>query len=222
MNKQWYNGTCAVVAFLAGAGAFSGKAFANDPKGKDFFDRIACYRWSNFPDERLKIDVKKHSPLSTFAAERAFGEPRQWAFSVHGKDVGVCGGDTMAAAVGTVVTAEPTPFFGKGAAPLPGTTFGSHLGIEINSVRGVGTAATCAPVHLDCTSEEISPTPAIWRCNTRNDFGVFQGDVTLARVDEATDPRCGIFEDGTILTAEQIKQQSQNTNQKAGSGLDKK
>lgn len=221
MNKKCINSTLAAVVLLAGAGAFTQKASANDPKvgnllGKEGFDRLACYSWSNFPDERLKINIKKHSPLTSFRDERLFNDSRQWSFSVHGKDVGVCGGDTMAAVDGTVVTSEPSPFIGKGA-PLPTTAIlGSHLGFQINSVRVTDGTLTCAPVQVDCTSEEISPAPGTWACNSLNEFGVFAA-FTLTRVD-APDARCEIFEDG-IATTGAAANNSKKGSGGSGSGL---
>ena len=71
-------------------------------------DKPVCYTWDTFPDERFKLNVKEHSPLSEPEEEKNFGHASQTAYSVHGKEVGGCGGDTMLATTGTVVTAKPS------------------------------------------------------------------------------------------------------------------
>jgi hypothetical protein len=144
-----------------------------------------CYLWDIFPDERFKLNVSRHSPLSERAEERAFGHPRQTAFSVHGKHVLF---DTMATVEGTVVTATR-------ASATAGPT-GAHMGLHSKFVRGDGSFDFARPITVECTADEVSATPAVWNCQSRNDFDTYHGFSQLIRIDEAADPVCGVFEDG--------------------------
>lgn len=200
----------ALPAMLLMIGTFEGNLFASEsckhhcpPKKKD---KLVCYKWSAFPNERLKLDIKKHSPLSEEEEEDNFGHARQIAYSAHGKHVGMCGGVTMAAATGTVITAGHT---GNTTGPT-----GAHMGITTVSVRGSG-GGTCRPVNFDCTSNEDVADPKVWNCFTRNEFNVFHGASTLEKVDETKDPRCSVFEDGALAGA-------LDTMEGTGSGLNNK
>jgi hypothetical protein len=100
--------------------------------------------------------------------------------------VSPCGGDTMAALDGTVITARPDRhFIGE---------YGAHMGLEVHVSRAND---LCRSYTLHCTTPEISETPDTWRCSSRNEFNVFHGNSTLTKVDGSEDPRCSIFEDGT-------------------------
>lgn len=164
-------------------------------------DRLVCYAWDIFPDERFKLNVKEHSPLSKRKEARNFGHANQTAFSVHGKHVVF---DTMATVEGSVVTAAKT-------AATTGPT-GSHMGLHSKLVRGDGVSDFARPVTVECTSEEVSATPTTWSCQSRNEFDVYHGFSKLSRVDEGTDPACSVFEDGeagtTRRTVEGIKRTS--------------
>jgi hypothetical protein len=151
----------------------------------DDHDRLVCYLWDIFPDERFKLNVKEHSPLSNRRETRNFGHARQTAFSVHGKHVVF---DTMATVEGTVVTAAKTS-----ATTGPR---GSHMGLHSKFVRGDGVSDFARPLTVECTSDEVSPTPKTWSCQSRNDFDIYHGFSNLIRVDERKDPACSIFEDG--------------------------
>jgi hypothetical protein len=156
-----------------------------------------CYRWSAFPEERLRLNVKLDSTLSKDLEERNFHHANQTAHSVFGKHVGVCGHDTMAAVTGTVVKATP----GAGAPANDGPT-GSHMGVRTHSVR-VATAIGifCKEVTMDCSSEEKSATPATWICFSRNEWDVTHlAPSVLTLVDPTVDPLCSFFQDGTFLT----------------------
>jgi hypothetical protein len=161
-------------------------------------EQLVCYAWDMFPDERLKLNVKKHSRLSERKEERNFGHPRQTAFSVHGKHVI---GDNMATVEGSVVTAAKTS---TTAGPS-----GAHMGLHSKFVRGDGAVDFARPVTVECTTDEVSATPATWTCQSRNDFDVYHGFSKLTRSDETNDPACSIFEDGEFVdiqtTAEPIK-----------------
>ena len=146
----------------------------------------ACYQWSAFPNERLRLDVKFHSRLTTFKEKKLFGHPVQTAYSVHGKHVGPCGFNTMVASTGTIVS---TPDAGQ------------HLGLDSHASRGDGNFFGndfCRSITFDCTTDEDSPIPNLWSCQSRNEFDVYHGNSTLRRVDPNQDRRCSIFENGTF------------------------
>jgi hypothetical protein len=173
--------------------AFSGIATPFTSTADDRDDRLVCYQWDIFPDERYKLNVKLHSPLSEGEEEKNFGHASQTAYSVHGKEVGGCGGDTMLATTGTVVTAKPSDH-GKTTGPV-----GAHMGLEVHASRGDGYffgKDFCRSMEVDCTSDEISATPEEWTCESRNEFDVYHGISKLTKVDEKKDPRCSIFEEG--------------------------
>lgn len=169
----------AVVPLLgAGAVLFSAAALADGATN----DTIACYKWDQFPDERLNLGVRNGGPLS-FAQE---GGPAQRTHGVHAKHVGVCGSGTNGAVEGAVVVAATT---------------GAHMGLHTMVSRGaesVGSGEFCRPVFLDCYSEEASMVPETWTCEARNEFGAYHGQstLTLVAIDTAPDdPLCGVFED---------------------------
>lgn len=153
--------------------------------------QLVCYQWSAFPNERFKLDVKRHSPLSERKEENRFGHAEQTAYSVHGKEVGFCGARTMVAVTGTVVTAKPK-------SDTTGQT-GAHMGLEVHASRGDGVFGGtdfCRSGEVDCTASEVSPTPAVWQCQSRNEFDIYHGASTLTQVVESEDPLCSFFEDG--------------------------
>lgn len=161
-------------------------------------DELACYRLGEpFENERLKINVKPHSRLTEKEEERRFGHPKQVAFSVHGKEVGGCGPNTILASTGTVIVAESKRGVDRGS--------GSHMGLEAHASRVVDVEEVCRSVTFECTSNEPSPTPDTWLCVVRNDFGIFKGTLTLTKVDESQDPRCSLFEDGGTDNARAAK-----------------
>jgi hypothetical protein len=152
----------------------------------DSASSLACYRWSIFPNERFKLDIEKHSPLSLRLEERTFNHAHQTAFSVHGKEVGTCGAGTIATIDGTVITAVPT----RGV-PFPIAT-GAHMDLETHVARA---GDSCRNIIVDCTTTETTSVPAAWSCFSRNEFGGFQGASTLTLVDETRDQLCSIFQD---------------------------
>ena len=168
-----------------------GKALAQGgpPGGPPGQVGSVCYFWDIFPNSPLRLDVQEHSPLTTRDELREFGHALQTAFNVHGKGVGPCGpvDITMAAAHGTVVVAE------KNGNP---ETSGAHMGLQVDSVRGDGISFDfCRPYQLDCTSDESSPTPGTWFCESRNEFDVYHGASTLKLIDPLQFDRCSTFED---------------------------
>jgi hypothetical protein len=147
---------------------------------------LVCYAWSAFPNERLKLNVLPHSPLSEPEEERTFQHPAQTAYSVHGKEIGGCGGNTMTAVTGTVVTAKQE---------------GAHMGLVAHFSRGTGQffgSDSCRSITFDCTTKEDNPAPDSWECHSRNEFDVYHGLSTLRKVDETQDPRCSIFQNGSF------------------------
>ena len=177
------------MALAATVAMLPSEAYVNEDR-EDHEDRggrkqLVCYAWDIFPNERFKLNVREHSPLSERKEEKDFGHARQTAFSVHGKQVGTCGGDSMVVVDGTVITAKPTRH----------TTgqIGAHMGIETHAAR---VDDSCRSLIVECTTTELSATPSSWSCFSRNEFDVFQGVSMLTKVDETHDPRCSIFEDG--------------------------
>jgi hypothetical protein len=164
-----------------------GKVYADDQASSDdHASALACYAWSIFPNERFKLDVKKHSPLSVPLEERTFRHARQTAFSVHGKQVGTCGAGTIATIDGTVITAVPAS-----GVPFPIAT-GAHMDLETHVARA---GDSCRNIIVDCTTTATTPVPATWSCFSRNEFGGFQGASTLTLVDETRDQLCSTFQD---------------------------
>jgi hypothetical protein len=169
------------TAALASTAMLPSKAYAGN----------ACYQWSAFPEERFRLFVKKHGLLTGEAEEEEFGHARQTAYSVHGKEVGWCGSETMVTVTGTVIT----------AAPLDNTTgqTGAHMGLEIHASRGDGLPGGeefCRSGEFDCTTSEVRSTPKVWNCHSRNEFDTYHGASTLTKVTPSEDPLCSFFEDG--------------------------
>lgn len=174
-------------------------------------DQLACYQWDIFPNERFKLNVKNHSPLSERREEQNFGHAKQTAFSVHGKHVIF---EHMATVEGTVVTAAKT----SGSSGHPTGQTGAHLGLLAKWVRGDGANDFARSVTVECTTDEISSTPDTWTCESRNEFDVYHGFSKLTKVDETRDEACSTFEDGKTaaqaLTADSIKGNASFMNQK--------
>jgi hypothetical protein len=164
----------------------------------DAYAQSVCYKWDIFPDERIVLDVERHSIL--VKPYRPFGE-MQTAYSVHGKHAFAWeGASLMAAATGTVVVSSPT-------SSTNGGHYGAHLGLESEWVRGDGEFwgdMFAQPVDFDCTTDEISATPKTWHCETSNEFGVYHGDSHLHMV---WDDACKIFQNGHFgdLNGEALK-----------------
>ena len=195
MNKSIL--TLAGMIILAGIFMSSSIVYADDNDD----DNIVCYQWDIFPNERFKLNVKKHSPLSKKEEEKKFRYPRQTAFSVHGKHVIF---ETMATVEGSVVTADKT-------SPTVGPT-GAHMDIHSKFVRGDGAFGGfdfARPVTVECTTDEVSATPTTWSCQSRNEFDTYHGFSKLTKVKEKNDPACSIFEDGEFgdirTTVERIR-----------------
>jgi hypothetical protein len=146
---------------------------------------MGCYRWSRFPDERLALSIKRYGGLVTTDPRNDFIENQiQTSHGVHGKHVGPCGNNTVAAVDGSFIKQ-------KGV--------GSHLSLHSISVRGggdLGDADWCRDIVIDCTSEEDVQLPREFKCRSRNEFDVFHGESELKLVENAaTDPLCNRFED---------------------------
>ncbi len=171
---------------------------------------LVCYRWQNITvnalpggictpiqfNEVYKLNIKKHSSLSTTAEEHAFGHPKQVVYSVHGKHVGVCGRlpeplpPTVRTVVGTLVTTV------KGT--RPSTTEGqARMGLETYSTTGC--PEWCRDVEISCKSTGDGFPPASWHCYGMNKWGnEFEFD--LVKVSETVDKDCCSFEDGGPVT----------------------
>lgn len=168
-----------LAATLVLAGIAMLPTVSADEDDRDKGDTLVCYTWSRFPNERFKLNIKRHSPLSEREEEKRFDHPQQTAYSVHGKEIGGCGFNTMLATTGTVVTAERE---------------GAHIGLTAHASRAND---SCRSITIDCTTDENKAIPEVWTCFSRNEFDVFHGLSKLSRVDETKDPRCSFFEDGT-------------------------
>jgi hypothetical protein len=147
-------------------------------------DKPVCYAWDIFPNERFRLDVEKHSKLSTRAEREAFGHAKQTAHSVHGKEIGGCGEGTTMALTGTVITARTKH---DTTAPV-----GARMGFEVHAARSA--PLECRSITLDCSSPEESATPDVWNCESRNEFDISHGPSTLTKVDASLDPLCSTFE----------------------------
>lgn len=155
-------------------------------------DTLACYKWDQFPNERLNLGLRNGGPLSSPQDENNFNHPAQRTHGVHAKHVGVCGKGTSGAVEGVVVVAAAT---------------GAHMGLHTMVSRGSeksGGSETCRPVFLDCFSEEAKLAPEKWTCQSRNEFGAYHGEstLTLVALDVAPDdPLCAVFEDDDTFEA---------------------
>lgn len=183
-----------LVAGIAGFGllvAAQGQALAWE-------DHLACYKSDLFPKFRIKLDVKYHSHVSEPAEETAFGHAHQKAFSVHGKAINGCYYGSMAPATGTIVVGERVNSGTTGAT-------GAHLSLRDNLVR----EDYCAPLSLDCTTDEQSHVPDYWLCYARNDYGrVFE--FRLSKTVESRDPYCSTFEDSVPVRVEATSEAAPN------------
>ena len=146
---------------------------------------LGCYKWTRFPNERLALSIKRYGGLVTTYPRNDFMEnQRQTSHGVHGKHVGSCGTNTVAAVDGSFIK-------DKG--------IGSHLSLHISSVRGdgdLGGEEWCRSVVIDCISEEDVQLPEEFKCRSRNEFDIFHGESELKLVENsATDPLCNAFED---------------------------
>jgi hypothetical protein len=113
---------------------------------------LACYQWDIFPNERYKLDIRFHSPLSEKAEEERFGRPPQAAFSVHGKHVGVCGKEAQPDPFGATSTVRPVVGTLISVLPL-GKLGGARLGLEAFDTTGV----VGSPIPINwCKDVEIN------------------------------------------------------------------
>jgi hypothetical protein len=177
----------AVLTFLTATAVLSGGLAIADGATND---TLACYKWDQFPKERLNLGVRRGGPLSSPQDENNHGHPAQRTHGVHAKHVGVCGHGTSGAVEGAVVVAAAT---------------GAHMGLHTMVSRGReargrsrSLGETCRAVFLDCYSEEANLAPEEWTCQGRNEFGTYLGEskLTLVALDTAPDdPLCAAFED---------------------------
>ena len=173
------------IAMLVSLVALTSEVCASD----DDDERAVCYAWDIFGGvggERFKLNVKKQGALSGGREERNFGHPKQTAYSVHGKQIGTCGLDTMVTITGTIVVAKSNRRTDQK---------GAHLGLESHSARA---ADSCRSITVDCTTDEDKAVPSVWTCFSRNDFGDFHGRSELRKVDEANDELCSVFQNGSF------------------------
>jgi hypothetical protein len=108
----------------------------------------------------------------------------QTSHGVHGKHVGQCGNNTVAAVDGSFIIEVGV---------------GSHISLHSSSVRGdgeLGGEEWCRSVIIDCVSEEDAQLPGAFKCRSRNEFDIFHGESELKLVkNSANDPLCNAFED---------------------------
>jgi hypothetical protein len=172
------------IAMLVSLVTLTSEVYATDD---DDDDKPVCYAWSIFPEERFKLNVKKQGALSGGREERNFGHPKQTAYSVHGKQIGTCDSstefNTMVPITGTIVVAKSNRHRG------------AHLGLESHAARADD---SCRSITVDCTTDEDKAAPSVWTCFSRSDFGVFHGSSKLTKVDERTDERCSLFQNGSF------------------------
>lgn len=193
MKNSMVAATLASVIALAGSEAAHAQA--------------ACYLTELFPDERIVVDVEKQGILVnswTDLVALVFGG-KQIAYKAHGKTVVAeeMEGEwiySMAAVTGTVDVSSPFLLTNGNSAMHP-TQLGAHMGLVATWVRGDEYGESSArPYHFDCGSDEQSPTPATWHCQSYNDFGDYWGAEDLTKVaNPAADARCNLFE-GLIAT----------------------
>jgi hypothetical protein len=172
----------AAIAVLVSVIALASEVYATD----DEDDKSICYAWDPFPDERFRLNVKKHSLLSQEEEDRNFRHAKQIAYSVHGKQIGTCGFNTMVPITGTIVVAK---------ADRHTHQKGAHLGLETHAARADD---LCRSITVECTTDEDEAAPSVWTCFSRSDFGVFHGSSKLTKVDERTDERCSLFQNGSF------------------------
>jgi hypothetical protein len=173
----------AAVPLLTASAVLSGGAALADGATND---TLACYKWDQFPKERLNLGIRRGGPLSSQQDETNYEHPAQRTHGVHAKHVGVCGKGTNGAIEGVVVVAAAT---------------GAHMGLHTMVSRGgedSDDSELCGPVFLDCFSDEAKMAPEEWTCQSRNELGAYHGEstLTLIALDTApNDPRCAVFED---------------------------
>ena len=172
----------AAIAVLVSVVALASEVYATD----DDDDKSICYAWDRFPDERFRLNVKKHSLLSEAKEHRNFRHPKQTAYSVHGKQIGTCGFNTMAAITGTIVVAKANRHTDQK---------GAHLGLASHAARADD---LCRSITVECTTDEDKAAPSVWTCFSRSDLGGFHGSSKLTKVDERTDERCSFFQNGSF------------------------
>ena len=165
-------GQLVALPLFLGVLMLPGKAFA--------WDALACYQLKEFPNERYKLLSRTSGDLTEFAEEVNFNHPHQVAATVVGKHVGTCGDDTVRPVSGSLIGTDPFA--------------AARLGLE--SFNTTGTPSTCRDVSISCTATDVSSFPfPSYSCFGRNGFGL-EFTITLVLVDETTDPRCSLFEDG--------------------------
>jgi hypothetical protein len=166
--------------------AAEGSAADLESQSKRRTGGLTCYQWTIFPHERFKLDIRPHSPLSDREEEKKFDHPKQFAFSVHGKVVGDCGGDTVRPVVGTLISAVPV-----------GQPFQARLGLENFNTTGGPDEQFCKDVEMSCkAADEPGFPPPVWNCFSQNKHPVEHPPSQLILVKESEDPRCSLFEDG--------------------------
>lgn len=148
-------------------------------------------------------------PFTTQTEIDKFGHLSQTVYEVDGKstlllqnkyDLAGATGDgirVMSTATGTIITGAAT----KNSVDGPG----AHMGLTIHLVRFVD-GILAGPIFLECTSSEVSPRPAYWRCIGELQIGVdgvpisdvfgLSSPVTLSKVNGSDVPACSVFEDG--------------------------
>mgnify|MGYP001827685202 CR=1 FL=1 len=151
---------------------------------------LICYKWDSFPDERLRISIRKPAPITETT-------PAQVEWGLTGKHIGACGNGTTPVVRGTIIADE-----------VEGTT---HMGIYSIAVRGSSDSESCRTVNWNCSASLPVRAPESWSCESRNEFDVYHGASTLTKItDPEGDPLCGVFEaelaspDGTVASGKEF------------------
>jgi hypothetical protein len=167
-------------------------------------------------------------PITTDEEAKVLHQLRQNAFSLVGKattlidfscdgvgatvcPTGVVGPEQvrlMTTIDGTIITGK-VPVKPEWSPDSPGT----HMGINMHFLRRVSPFSQypVGPVTLECSTSQVSATPAYWECNMKAEFDVGElisdstflvlaerKTIRLNKVNPATTPACGVFQDGAL------------------------
>jgi len=163
--------------------------------GLDFLkkDQSVCYglvaEGEFIPGVVLRLNVKKHSPLTTFKEKKQFDHPLQTTYSAMGKaiDAEFITPPSLGGVNGTVTVAKKT-----GARMV--LSWSNQLTPWVN---GLFTAT------VECSSAEASPTPQVWApCTSQFIFNNFfdpqilsLSTLTWRQIDPKEHEACSEFPD---------------------------
>lgn len=146
--------------------------------GDDKRDTSACYF---APGVALNINIKYHSLLVSPSQAAKSGQPVQTVYSVHGKFVDrLDGPENVFMTDGTIIVGSPLKNYN--------TPSGAHLGVTIQAVTG----NPIQEVALDCTTDQVTPTPDSWSCAIRQSDGSTSTG-GLLKADPVANRNCSLF-----------------------------